>query len=78
VGLAVGYYFGTRAGREGYEQIEQWLDKVRGTDTYRDISDKIEQLYEDGRLGGDPLLDLRGADLDNADLDNADLDEPTA
>jgi hypothetical protein len=68
VGLAVGYYLGARAGRERYEQIEEWLDKVRGTDTYRDISDKIEQLYEDGRLGGDPLLDLR----------NADLDEPTA
>jgi hypothetical protein len=29
VGLAVGYYFGTRAGRERYEQIEQWLGRVR-------------------------------------------------
>jgi hypothetical protein len=64
VGLAVGYYLGARAGRERYDQIEQWLDKVRGTDTYRDISDKIEQLYEEGRLTSDPLLDLRSADLD--------------
>jgi len=68
VGFAVGYYLGARAGRERYEQIEQWFDKVRGTDTYREISDKIEQLYEEGRLGRDDLLDLR----------NVDLDEPTA
>jgi hypothetical protein len=29
VGLAVGYYYGTRAGRERYEQIEQWLGRLR-------------------------------------------------
>ena len=50
--------------RERYEQIEEWLDKVRGTDTYRDISKRIEQLYEEGRLNGDAVLDLRPADLD--------------
>jgi hypothetical protein len=59
VGFAAGYYLGTKAGRERYDQIEQWLDKVRGTDTYRDLSDRIEQLYEDGRLSGDAVLDLR-------------------
>ncbi len=64
VGFAVGYYFGAKAGRERYEQIEEWLDKVRGTDTYRDISKRIEQLYEEGRLNGDAVLDLRPADLD--------------
>jgi len=68
VGFAVGYYLGAKAGRERYEQIEEWLDKVRGTDTYRDISAKIEQLYEDGRLSGDSLLDLR----------ETEFDEPTA
>ncbi len=64
VGLAVGYYLGSKAGRERYEQIEEWLDKVRGTDTYRDITDRIEQLYEQGRLGTDPVLDLRAAEFD--------------
>jgi hypothetical protein len=64
VGFAVGYYFGAKAGRERYEQIEEWLDKVRGTDTYREISQRIEQLYEEGRLNGDAVLDLRPADLD--------------
>lgn len=68
VGFAVGYYLGAKAGRERFEQIEEWLDKVRGTDTYRDISQKIEQIYDEGRLNGDSLLDLR----------ETEFDEPTA
>ena len=58
-GLAVGYYLGSKAGRERYEQIEEWLDRVRGTDTYRDVMSRLEQLYEQGRLGSEPMLDLR-------------------
>jgi hypothetical protein len=58
-GLAVGYYLGSKAGRERYEQIEEWLDRVRGTDTYRDAMSRLEQLYEQGRLGSEPMLDLR-------------------
>ncbi len=68
VGLAVGYYLGTKAGRERYEQIEEWLDKVRGTDAYRDVTDRVGQLYADGRMGAEPLLDLR----------TVEYDEPTA
>ena len=68
VGLAAGYYFGSKAGRERYEQIEEWLDRVRGTDTYRDVMSRLEQLYEQGRLGSEPLLDLR----------TMEFDEPTA
>ena len=64
VGLAVGYYLGTKAGRERYEQIEEWLDKVRGTDTYRDVTTRLEQLYEPGRMGEEPLLDLRAMEFD--------------
>lgn len=29
IGLGVGYYLGTRAGRERYEQIRAALDRVR-------------------------------------------------
>ena len=68
VGLAVGYYLGSKAGRERYEQIEEWLDRVRGTDTYRDVISRLEQLYEQGRLGSEPMLDLR----------TMEFDEPTA
>jgi hypothetical protein len=69
VGFAAGYYFGAKAGRDRYDQIDRWFDKVRDTNTYRDLNDRIEQLYQDGRLGTEPLLDLR---------DTYDFDEPTA
>ena len=69
MGFAVGYYLGAKAGRERFEQIDQWLEKVRGTDTYREITHRLEQLYEEGRFNGDTLLDLRTQTFD---------DEPTA
>jgi len=28
-GLAIGYYLGTKAGRERYEQIRRWIDDAR-------------------------------------------------
>ena len=28
IGFATGYYFGTMAGRERYEQIQQWIHKL--------------------------------------------------
>jgi hypothetical protein len=67
IGLGVGYYFGAKAGRERYEQIEEWLDKIRGTDAYREITNRLEQLYDEGRLQSE-LLDLR----------DVEFDEPTA
>ena len=57
-----------KAGRERYEQIEEWLDRVRGTDTTATSSSRLEQLYEQGRMGSEPLLDLR----------TMEFDEPTA
>jgi hypothetical protein len=48
VGLAVGYYYGTRAGRERYEQIEQWLDRIRSTTTFQEARTKLS----DGLRGG--------------------------
>jgi hypothetical protein len=64
IGFAVGYYFGAKAGRERFEQIEGWLDRVRGTDTYRELTSRLEQLYDEGRLDSDDLLDLRTVEFD--------------
>ena len=30
VGFAVGYYLGSKAGRERYEQINTWIDRAAG------------------------------------------------
>jgi len=35
VGFAVGYYFGSKAGRERYEQIRSWLDQVAPAEKVR-------------------------------------------
>ena len=76
IGLGVGYYFGARAGRERYAQIERVLDRVRTAPQYIDARGKVADLYADGRertlsliderTGGaaSSLLDIRGDDLD--------------
>jgi hypothetical protein len=48
VGLAVGYYYGAKAGRERFELIDAWLDKVRGTTTYQDLSIKAHDALRFG------------------------------
>ena len=41
---------------------------MRGSDTYRELVSRLEQLYDEGRLQSDELLDLR----------TVEFDEPTA
>ncbi len=48
IGLAVGYYFGAKAGRERYDEIEAWLDKVRATTVYQDMQEKVTLGWRDG------------------------------
>jgi hypothetical protein len=48
VGLAVGYYYGAKAGRERYHQIEDVLDRVRDTDLFRDVADRAGRLIPGG------------------------------
>ncbi len=48
IGLAVGYYFGAKAGRERYHEIEEWLDKVRATTAFQDVQEKVTGGWRDG------------------------------
>jgi hypothetical protein len=57
VGLAVGYYYGTRAGRERYEQIEQWLDRVRSTTTFQEARTKLSDGVREGTTAARRLLE---------------------
>ena len=34
VGVGTGYYFGAKAGRERYEQLNRWMDRARDTAAY--------------------------------------------
>lgn len=40
VGLAIGYYYGAKAGRERFEQIERVLQPIRESAVYRQVTDQ--------------------------------------
>ena len=64
VGLAIGYYYGAKAGRERYEQIDRYLAQVRETDAYRDLRVRMGDLMDDGIARSRGFVDdavLRGA-----------------
>jgi len=46
VGLAVGYYYGAKAGRDRYLQIDAYLEKVRSSEAYRELLQRLTDLAE--------------------------------
>jgi hypothetical protein len=53
VGLAIGYYFGTKAGRERYEQIRRLLQNARDGRTFEKAQAAVELGLE--RIRQQPL-----------------------
>ena len=48
VGLAVGYYYGAKAGRERYQQIDAYLERIRSSDAYHDLVERLTALADAG------------------------------
>jgi hypothetical protein len=48
VGLGVGYYLGAKAGRERYEQMNQWAEKAKSTDAYNAAAAKARDFADEG------------------------------
>ena len=46
VGFAIGYYFGARAGRSRYVQIEGWLHKARDSDVAEAAAEKAKAVID--------------------------------
>ena len=46
VGLAIGYYFGARAGRSRYMQMERWLQKARESDVAEAAAEKAKAVID--------------------------------
>jgi hypothetical protein len=46
VGFAIGYYFGARAGRSRYEQMERWLQKARESDAAELAAEKAKAVID--------------------------------
>jgi hypothetical protein len=45
-GLAVGYYFGAKAGHERYEQIERYLEQLRSSGAVQQLVGRLGELAE--------------------------------
>jgi len=67
VGAAVGYYFGAKAGRDRYEQIDRQLEKVRSHPKYQEASEKV----------GEGLQQVKGMARDKASGAFGNGDEPS-
>jgi IS4 transposase len=48
VGFGTGYYFGAKAGRERYEQLDRLLHKARRSDAFETATDKARAVVDLG------------------------------
>jgi Rho termination factor, N-terminal domain len=68
VGLGVGYYLGARAGRERYDQMNEWIEKARQSEPGQTAHDLIDQLAAKAK-------GLRHSGADYAELSRDELYE---
>lgn len=59
IGLATGYYFGAKAGRERYLQIRQNLRRLRGSAAFGAASHKAKAVVDLGVERAKDIIDLR-------------------
>ncbi|HUP70896.1 MAG TPA: YtxH domain-containing protein [Acidimicrobiales bacterium] len=75
VGMGTGYYLGTMAGRERYEQINQWVDKLKRSDTFEVAAEKARSAMDVGVEKAKDLVDSRSTNGGNGDGSD-DVDNP--
>lgn len=46
VGFGAGYYLGTKAGRERYEELNRMIRKVKRSDAYETATDKAKAVVD--------------------------------
>ncbi|MEY2454018.1 MAG: hypothetical protein QOD92_3592 [Acidimicrobiaceae bacterium] len=63
IGLAVGYYFGAKAGRTRYLQLREWIDKAKESGMLETAADKAKAVVDLGVERARDLVD-RGDDED--------------
>ena len=49
IGAAVGYYYGAKAGRDRFEQIDARLEKVRSQPSYQKARDRVGGTLDTAR-----------------------------
>ena len=68
VGFAGGYYLGSMAGRERFEQINKVLRKIKRSDAFDEATDKAKAVVD---LGVE-----RARDIVDSKIHNGDTPEP--
>ncbi len=63
-GFGTGYYLGTMAGRERFEQINRMARKVKRSEGFEVAADKAKEVVD---LGVDRAKDLVGSKAGNGD-----------
>lgn len=66
IGFGTGYYLGSMAGRERYEQINQTIRKIKRSDTFETATEKARDVVEVGMDKATDLVDSVRAN-DNGD-----------
>ncbi|MGI8809220.1 MAG: hypothetical protein ACR2KK_15565 [Acidimicrobiales bacterium] len=79
VGFASGYYLGSRAGRERYEQINRTVAKIKRTDAYEAATEKVHEVADTGVAKAREAVDTGVAKAKEAvDSARTNGDEPVA
>ena len=63
-GGAVGYYFGAKAGRERYEQLNQWLQQLSGSEAVETAEEKTKAVLDLGKERARDFVEERGGSDD--------------
>ena len=59
IGFGAGYYFGAKAGRERYEQINRWLNRAQESEAFETATEKAKAVID---LGVERARDLVTSD----------------
>lgn len=62
LGAAVGYYLGTKAGRQRYDQINRAVARLKRSDAFEVAADKAKAVVD---LGMERAKDLASTHADN-------------
>lgn len=54
IGGAVGYYFGAKAGRQRYEQLNRWVTKVTDSPSVQSAATKVKSSVGRNGASDDP------------------------
>ena len=58
-GFAAGYYLGSRAGRQRYDQINRTLSKVKRSPAFEQAADQVKTVVEEGVEKARTLIETR-------------------